>query len=178
MALIDQLTVTGGGSASPGLVQIPGMYAATDPGILIDIYESLSTYIDPGPTVYSGGTTKSCGAGCTGVESGTATGASFAPTGAAGTTVKAATTTAAAGSTLKTSASSAAAATSPASGCTAAKYAQCGGTGYTGCTTCAVCASSLSVLNIKTRLCKFPVSLRWQRSSLPLSICHLAVIPL
>lgn len=34
-----QITVTGGGSGTPGpLVAFPGAYSATDPGILIDIY--------------------------------------------------------------------------------------------------------------------------------------------
>lgn len=34
-----QITVTGGGSGTPGpLVAFPGAYAATDPGLLIDIY--------------------------------------------------------------------------------------------------------------------------------------------
>ncbi|OBT49751.1 hypothetical protein VE04_09984, partial [Pseudogymnoascus sp. 24MN13] len=53
-----QLTISGGGSASPSLIQLPGAYAATDPGIKVDIYQSLATYIAPGPTVY-GGFTKS-----------------------------------------------------------------------------------------------------------------------
>ncbi|TVY85733.1 putative endo-beta-1,4-glucanase D, partial [Lachnellula willkommii] len=69
-----QLTVTGGGSASPSLVSFPGAYQATDPGILINIHAAMSTYIAPGPTVYSGGTTKSAGATCVGVETGTTTG--------------------------------------------------------------------------------------------------------
>ncbi|KFY70478.1 hypothetical protein V499_09135, partial [Pseudogymnoascus sp. VKM F-103] len=68
-----QLTISGGGSASPSLIQLPGAYAATDPGIKVDIYQSLATYIAPGPTVY-GGFTKSAGATCAGVETGTATG--------------------------------------------------------------------------------------------------------
>lgn len=118
----DQLTVSGGGSASPGTVLIPGMYAATDPGILVDIHASLSTYIDPGPTVYSGGTTKSAGATCSSlVEAQTTTGTSFIQTNTHASS--SATGTAGSGST---------------GGCTAAKYGQCGGTGWTGCTACAV----------------------------------------
>jgi cellulase len=120
----DQLTVSGGGSASPGTVLIPGMYAATDPGILVDIHASLSTYIDPGPTVYSGGTTKSAGATCSSlVEAQTTTGTSFIQT--------------------NTHASSSATGTGSSGGCTAAKYAQCGGTGWTGCKICAVCCTFL-----------------------------------
>lgn len=34
-----QVTLTGGGSGTPGpLVEFPGAYSATDPGILINIY--------------------------------------------------------------------------------------------------------------------------------------------
>ncbi|KFX92782.1 hypothetical protein O988_07129, partial [Pseudogymnoascus sp. VKM F-3808] len=71
-----QLTITGGGSAAPELVEFPGAYAATDPGIQVDIYQSLATYIAPGPTVY-GGFTKSAGDTCAGVETGTETGPAY-----------------------------------------------------------------------------------------------------
>ncbi|KIY73452.1 lytic polysaccharide monooxygenase [Cylindrobasidium torrendii FP15055 ss-10] len=47
-----QLTVTGGGSASPDTVSFPGAYDASDPGILVDIHQTLSTYVVPGPTPY------------------------------------------------------------------------------------------------------------------------------
>lgn len=50
-----QLTVTGGGSASPATVSIPGVYKASDPGILINIYYPIpKTYVQPGPAVFSG----------------------------------------------------------------------------------------------------------------------------
>ena len=39
-----QLMVGGSGTAEPSTVQIPGAYAATDPGILIDIYTSPTAY--------------------------------------------------------------------------------------------------------------------------------------
>ena len=101
----------------------------------------------PGPTVYSGGTTKSAGATCSGVETVTTTGASYSPSGTgvaatsgSGTTVV----TGASGTTLSTkTTSTAAASTSSGSttGCTVAKYGQCGGSPWTGCTTCAVCIS-------------------------------------
>jgi cellulase len=71
-----QLTISGGGSAAPELVEFPGAYAATDPGIQVDIYQSLATYIAPGPTVY-GGFTKSAGDTCAGVETGTETGPAY-----------------------------------------------------------------------------------------------------
>jgi len=63
-----QITVTGGGSATPPLVQLPGAYKAADPGIEVNIHAALATYVAPGPTVFSGGSTKSAGAACVGVE--------------------------------------------------------------------------------------------------------------
>lgn len=49
-----QLTVTGGGSGSPSpKVAIPGVYKATDPGILINLYYPVPTsYTMPGPAVW------------------------------------------------------------------------------------------------------------------------------
>ncbi|KAL4866953.1 hypothetical protein BDV12DRAFT_187049 [Aspergillus spectabilis] len=51
-----QLTVTGGGSASPSpLVAFPGAYSPTDPGILFSLYWPVPTeYTPPGPAVWSG----------------------------------------------------------------------------------------------------------------------------
>ncbi|CAI6088399.1 unnamed protein product [Clonostachys chloroleuca] len=63
-----QLTVTGGGSASPATVNFPGAYSASDPGILVNIWTQLSDYVVPGPEVYSGGSTKEAGSACTGCE--------------------------------------------------------------------------------------------------------------
>ena len=122
---LDQISVSGGGSASPATVKFPGAYAATDPGILVNIYQSMSTYVDPGPTVYSGGVVRSAGSQCTGYAK------SETPT-----TGKPAQPT-----TLKTSpAASPTGSSGGGSGaaCAVAQYGQCGGTGYTGCTTCAV----------------------------------------
>ncbi|KDQ06890.1 carbohydrate-binding module family 1 protein [Botryobasidium botryosum FD-172 SS1] len=50
-----QLTVTGGGNASPPTVRFPGAYSANDPGILFNLYGSYTTYTVPGPAVYTGG---------------------------------------------------------------------------------------------------------------------------
>ncbi|KAF9002886.1 glycoside hydrolase family 61 protein H [Cyathus striatus] len=47
-----QLSVSGSGSAKPPTVKLPGAYSASDPGILINIYQSLTTYAIPGPTPY------------------------------------------------------------------------------------------------------------------------------
>jgi hypothetical protein len=48
------LEVTGSGTATPAGVLGTALYTETDPGIEINIYQSLSTYIVPGPTLYSG----------------------------------------------------------------------------------------------------------------------------
>jgi hypothetical protein len=48
------LDVSGGGSQNPQTYSIPGIYKATDPGILIDIYTSgFSSYTIPGPGEHS-----------------------------------------------------------------------------------------------------------------------------
>jgi cellulase len=125
-----QISVSGGGSASPATVTFPGAYKSSDPGILVNIHSSLSTYVVPGPAVYSGGSTKVAGSACTGCESTCKVGSSPsttlvapAPTG-----------------------------TSPAPGggggnpsCSVAKYGQCGGNGYTGCTSCASGSTCVAV---------------------------------
>lgn len=115
---LDQLVVSGGGSASPATVNFPGAYKATDPGILINIHAAISTYVNPGPAVYSGGSSKVAGSACSaGGESATTTGPPVTQT---------------------------ATGTPPGTGtggdgsCSVAKFQQCGGQGYTGCTTCAV----------------------------------------
>ena len=53
---IDQVTVTGGGSANPPTVKLPGAYKSSDPGIQINIHAAISSYVIPGPEVYAGGT--------------------------------------------------------------------------------------------------------------------------
>jgi cellulase len=49
-----QLSVAGGGSASPATVKFPGAYSATDSGIVINIHQNISSYTVPGPAVYGG----------------------------------------------------------------------------------------------------------------------------
>ncbi|KAH6612558.1 glycosyl hydrolase family 61-domain-containing protein [Boeremia exigua] len=51
-----QLTITGSGTTNPTGVSFPGAYKASDPGILINIYQKLTQYISPGPAIISGGT--------------------------------------------------------------------------------------------------------------------------
>jgi cellulase len=48
-------------------VLFPGVYKNTDPGILVDIHQKMSTYVNPGPRVYRGGVSKTPGnSKCTG----------------------------------------------------------------------------------------------------------------
>lgn len=49
------LKVTGGGSDSPSGTLGTELYKDTDPGILVNIYTSLSSYTIPGPALYTGG---------------------------------------------------------------------------------------------------------------------------
>jgi hypothetical protein len=62
-----QITVAGSGTATPSGVLFPGVYKNTDPGILVDIHQKMSTYVNPGPSVYAGGVSKTPGnSKCTG----------------------------------------------------------------------------------------------------------------
>ncbi|KXN88969.1 putative endo-beta-1,4-glucanase D, partial [Leucoagaricus sp. SymC.cos] len=49
-----QVKITGGGSASPPKISIPGTYKPTDPGITINIYNNPQSYTAPGGSVWSG----------------------------------------------------------------------------------------------------------------------------
>ncbi|THV03901.1 glycoside hydrolase family 61 protein I [Dendrothele bispora CBS 962.96] len=115
-----QLQITGGGSTSPATVSFPGAYSGTDPGIKINIYQTLSSYTIPGPNVFT----------CSG-SSGSS--GSSGNTGAASTTVRP--TTSAPVSTSAPSSTAASGSSSSSSG-TAAQWAQCGGIGWTGATGC------------------------------------------
>lgn len=57
------LKVTGGGSDSPAGTLGTELYTATDPGILVNIYQSLDSYDIPGPALYSGGSSGGSGSG-------------------------------------------------------------------------------------------------------------------
>ncbi|EKM57567.1 glycoside hydrolase family 61 protein [Phanerochaete carnosa HHB-10118-sp] len=48
-----QVNIGGSGSAEPPTVNFPGAYVATDPGILINIYQQLNSYAIPGPSPYN-----------------------------------------------------------------------------------------------------------------------------
>ncbi|KAJ5450086.1 uncharacterized protein N7458_006535 [Penicillium daleae] len=53
------LQVTGGGSDSPTGTLGTALYKDTDPGILVNIYQSLSSYTIPGPALYTGAASSS-----------------------------------------------------------------------------------------------------------------------
>jgi cellulase len=108
-----QVTVSGGGSASPATVKFPGAYSATDPGILVNIHQNLQSYIIPGPAVYGGG-----GGGST-------------------TTIITTQTTHTPMTTTTQHPTTVTSSTPTTTGATAALYAQCGGKGWTGATVCA-----------------------------------------
>ena len=48
------LQVTGGGSDTPAGTVGTALYGASDPGILVNIYQALSSYAVPGPALYTG----------------------------------------------------------------------------------------------------------------------------
>ncbi|KAL0953002.1 hypothetical protein HGRIS_007208 [Hohenbuehelia grisea] len=50
-----QIKITGGGSANPAKVSIPGYASASDPGLTVNIYYPIPTsYTVPGPTPFTG----------------------------------------------------------------------------------------------------------------------------
>jgi cellulase len=49
-----QVNITSGGTANPPGVSFPGAYKASDPGTLINIYQTISNYVIPGPAVWTG----------------------------------------------------------------------------------------------------------------------------
>lgn len=131
-----QISVSGGGgTASPATVKFPGAYSQSDPGIKINIHAAIDNYIAPGPAVYSGGTTKKAGAGCSGCESTCKVGSS--PTAIAPSGKSPADTGADGGSSAPVTDTSSGS-TGSANACSVQAYGQCGGNGYSGCTQCAV----------------------------------------
>ncbi|CAE6458224.1 unnamed protein product [Rhizoctonia solani] len=118
-----QVEVTGSGTETgpAELVAFPGAYKATDPGILFDAYNGATTYVIPGPAVWTGGSSSGSSAGTTAVP-GTSVGTS-APT--TSTTVRPTTTE-----------GPAPVSTTTPSGSGVAHYGQCGGKTYSGSTTC------------------------------------------
>ncbi|KAJ5701659.1 hypothetical protein N7488_009207 [Penicillium malachiteum] len=56
------LNVTGDGTATPSAEPATSFYKDTDPGIYIDIWQTISTYTIPGPTLYTAGSTATAAA--------------------------------------------------------------------------------------------------------------------
>ncbi|KAK3331269.1 glycosyl hydrolase family 61-domain-containing protein [Apodospora peruviana] len=127
-----QITVSGGGSASPPTVKFPGAYSQSDPGIKINIHAAVSNYIAPGPAVWGGGTNRTAGSACTGCASTCKVGSSPSKTAGKGTSAVSPDSS----SSSVDSAEPAAAEPESANACSAAAYGQCGGNGYSGCTSC------------------------------------------
>ncbi|KAI9642617.1 hypothetical protein NHQ30_009422 [Ciborinia camelliae] len=110
-----QINVVGGsGTSTPSTVAFPGAYGQADPGILINIYTTLTTYTIPGPTPFV------CGAEQSSSQS------------ASTSTLKTTSTPTSLTTSTKTSSSAVATGTG-----VAAIYGQCGGQGWTGATVCA-----------------------------------------
>jgi endoglucanase len=136
------LKVTGSGTDSPAGTLGTELYNLDDPGILVNIYSSLSTYVIPGPTLYSGATSiaqatsaiTATGSATAGAGGAAATGSSAATTSAAAASTTAATTTTVAAQTAKSAASttpSAAAAPTTAAASTMTSFATSVGTTLT-----------------------------------------------
>ncbi|KAJ5979581.1 Endoglucanase-4 [Penicillium waksmanii] len=146
------LQITGPGSDAPSGVLGTDLYSSTDPGILVNIYASLSTYVVPGPTLYSGAVSisqassaitatgtpvtgsGSGGASTTGAGTTTTTTSSNGASSTTSSTTRASTTTS-----TTTSQSTTFATTTSSSGGSASTqsvYGQCGGSGWSGATVC------------------------------------------
>ncbi|KAI0043673.1 carbohydrate-binding module family 1 protein [Auriscalpium vulgare] len=147
-----QLSIGGSGTTNPPTVAIPGAYSAQDPGILINIYTTLSAYSIPGPTPYgTASPTVAATAWPTTATWNTAQQPSTVPTAPAGSstassgTSKSTSTASASSTASSTSSGGGASSTSSAAGATQTHYGQCGGQGWTGATVCATpytCTSS------------------------------------
>ncbi|KIK68801.1 carbohydrate-binding module family 1 protein [Collybiopsis luxurians FD-317 M1] len=153
-----QINVGGSGTISPSGVAIPGAYSATDPGILINIYQQLDTYQIPGPTPY--GTTSPSVASTpwpttatwntalqpstvpTTVPGGSApTGTGGGSSGGGGSTAPTPTPTP-----TPTSPTTSPSSSPTSGGGASGAYGQCGGIGWTGPTSC-VAGYTCSVTN-------------------------------
>lgn len=148
------LQVTGSGSDKPSGVLGTELYKATDAGILVNIYNSLSTYVVPGPTLYSGAVSITQATSAITASGTPATGTGGAGTTSAGAgqtsstttarTVTSTTTSSKTTLTTKVSTTSTTTTTAASGGSTQSVYGQCGGTDWSGATACntqATCSS-------------------------------------
>ncbi|KAG8683123.1 Esterase/lipase/thioesterase [Ceratobasidium sp. 423] len=109
---VHSVEVTGSGTETgpSSLVAFPGAYKSTDPGILFDAYKGATTYVIPGPPVWTGGSSS---------------GNAPAPATTAQTT----------STTTRSTTTQASSPTTTPSGSTVPQFGQCGGLTYTGPTT-------------------------------------------
>lgn len=138
------LQITGSGTAKPSGVKGTKLYTPTDPGILVNIYNPLSTYVVPGPTLIPGAVSV-VQSSSTITASGTpVTGSGSAPTTSVPTTTKATTTLS---TTTRATTTEATTTTTTAGGSTSTQsvYGQCGGSGWSGPTACAAGATCSSL---------------------------------
>ncbi|KAJ5188999.1 Glycoside hydrolase family 61 [Penicillium cf. griseofulvum] len=143
------LQITGSGTDKPAGVLGTDLYSPTDPGILVDIYKSLASYVVPGPTLYSGAvsitqTTSAITASGTPITGTGGTGGTDPAITSKTTTTTLATTTLAT-TTKPNTTSKATTTTAGGGGATQTPYGQCGGSGWTGPTACAPPAACSSV---------------------------------
>jgi cellulase len=64
-----ELTISGSGTAEPSGVAIPGYYTPTDPGLYINIYQPVTSYVIPGPPLYKASSTPATAAPSPATES-------------------------------------------------------------------------------------------------------------
>ena len=119
------MEITGGGNTQPETVSFPGAYSGTDPGIQIDIYQTLTTYDIPGMLAFHGRCIASRRDILIYICSGPTPFSCDASSGSGSTTGAASPTTAPATSASSTISTSAPTSTSAAG--TVAHYGQCGG---------------------------------------------------
>ncbi|KUJ17734.1 uncharacterized protein LY89DRAFT_707156 [Mollisia scopiformis] len=126
-----QITVTGGGSGTPGpLVSIPGYITGDEPGYTVNIYSNFHNYTIPGPSVWSG---QSAAGGSSPSSVASVAPVSTAPVQPVSSSSVAVVQTTSASVVITPTDTAVVAPT----GVPVAKYGQCGGTGWTGSTTCA-----------------------------------------
>ncbi|OJJ67216.1 hypothetical protein ASPBRDRAFT_136432 [Aspergillus brasiliensis CBS 101740] len=77
------LNVTGSGTATPSGTLGTALYKDTDPGIYVDIWQSISSYTIPGPALYTAGSTATAAAATTTAAATTAAATSASTTEAA-----------------------------------------------------------------------------------------------
>jgi lytic cellulose monooxygenase (C1-hydroxylating) len=144
------LQVTGTGTDSPTGTLGEALYSESDAGILVNIYQSLSTYEVPGPTMYTGAVSVAQSSSAI-TSTGTATtGSATATAAAAGTT----STLAAAAATTKASSSSAAAAATTKKASTSAAATKAATTSAAAAATTSKTSAAAAATTSKSSSCK------------------------